>query len=80
MRLSDLDPEFIRWEDRMETVQVAVGDTRTAEGLAAWIAAGRPATPEIRPRTYLPTVTTLAEAQGIEFDCPQCQIPGKRER
>jgi hypothetical protein len=47
MRLTALDPEFIRWEDR--------------DG-----------------KTYLPNAEGLADAQGIEFDCPKCRSPGHR--
>lgn len=49
MRLTALDPEFIRWEDRKEVFNGA----------------------EVT-RTYLPEANDLADAQGIEIDCPKC--------
>ena len=52
MRLAELDPEWVRWEDRVDND----GDVL----------------PPGKVRTFVPTVATLAEAQGIEFDCPKC--------
>lgn len=50
MRLTELDPEFIRWEDRTEVV----------DGMLV-------------TRAYLPSASSLADAQGILFDCPKCR-------
>jgi hypothetical protein len=74
MRLTDLDPEFIRWEDRVEpTSRVAPGyDTGSEAGMAAWRSAGFPTVEVVGPVTYIPQVQTLSEAQGVEFDCPKC--------
>lgn len=70
MKLTDLEPEFIRWEDRVETTRVVppeyVNDT------AAWRAAGSPTVERTGPVTYSPKAETLADAQGVEFLCPKC--------
>lgn len=75
MRLIELDPEFIRWEDRVETKQrVAPGfDTGSEEGSRQWAAAGNPTVPFTGPVTHLLQVQALPDAQGIEFDCPKCR-------
>ena len=74
MKLTDLDPNLIRWEDRVEPrMKVATGfDTASEAGMHAWDAAGQPTEEVIGPVTYVPQVATLADAQGIEFDCPRC--------
>lgn len=59
MRLSELDPELIRWEDR---------PLRAGEAEAYGVVNGD----ATRIHTFVPKVETLAEAQGIEFDCPVC--------
>jgi len=53
MKLSELNPEWVRWEDRIDND----GDV----------------TPSGVVRTFIPTAPSLAEAQGIEFDCPKCR-------
>lgn len=74
MRLADLEPEFIRWEDRVTTTQRVRPEfnTGTPEGMEAWRAAGYPSEPHTGPVTHLLRVETLAEAQGVEFNCPRC--------
>jgi hypothetical protein len=52
MKVTDLDPEFIRWEDRPTPPHINGG---------------------VGISTFLPTVNTLAEAHGIEIDCPKCK-------
>jgi len=69
MRLADLNPEWVRWEDRIETCTRVLGDP------LAW-RPGDPVETYLGPRTYIPSVSTLAEAQGIVFDCPVCTSPG----
>lgn len=71
IKLIDLDAEFVRWEDRPNPAGRAADgfSTETAEDCARWTAAGCPR----QPSTYLPTVATLAEAQGVVFDCPKCR-------
>ena len=51
MRLTDLEAEFIRWEDRIEPRnKVAAGwDTASEAGLKAWNDAGRPSEEVIGP-------------------------------
>lgn len=63
MRLVDLAPEWIRWEDRVLTDP----GQRRVYGIPAG---------DMEPRTFLPNAATLAEAQGIVFDCPVCKSPG----
>lgn len=75
MKLTDLDAELIRWEDRTEMRQVVAPgyDTRAEDGCRAWSAAGSPTVPREVQVTYVPSVDTLADAQGVEFDCPRCK-------
>ena len=75
MNLTELDPEFVRWEDKVEKCEkVAPGfEITTEDGYEKWVAAGRPFVEEMCIRTYLPSVPTLAEAQGILINCPKCQ-------
>lgn len=63
MKLLDLEPKFLRWERRRETVTVAndpanfpIGGSREEE----------------RDQLYYIVVDTLAEAWGVEFLCPKC--------
>lgn len=78
MKLTDLEPQFYRYETRIESYEVVdgvwndqrkvylVGDGRT------WDEAGRPTKEVTGPREYLCNVDTLQEAQGIMFLCPKC--------
>lgn len=81
-RLIDLDPEFIRWEDRVITQnRVAPGfDGASEESMHRWVAAGRPTVPHTGPVTHLIQVHSLSEAQGIEFDCPKCRVSARSHR
>jgi hypothetical protein len=65
VRLIDLDPTFVRYEEREETWQRVVGDP------LMW-KAGDPTELKTGPRAYTVPVETLAEAQGIRFVCPKC--------
>lgn len=58
MRLAELEPEFLRWEDRFE----GVPNIKPVGGEF-----GDP-----YQHTVVPKVATLAEAQGIGFLCPGC--------
>lgn len=71
MKLMDLDAEFVRWEERPHPNNYAAEgfDCNTSEGLLAWNAAGQPRATQL----LMPTVQTLAESQGVFFDCPKCQ-------
>lgn len=64
----------MRWEDRVETTQRVAPDweTGTEAGIRAWHEAGAPTVAVTGPVTYIPEVDRLAEAQGVEFDCPKC--------
>jgi len=74
MKLIDLEPEFIRWEERTEpSTIVAPGfDTGSDAGVKAWRDAGSPTVQVVRPVTYLNRVEKVEEAQGLEFNCPRC--------
>lgn len=64
-RLVDLEPEWIRWEDRPDTWTECVGDP------LAW-RPGDPTRQVSGMREYVVHVSSLAEAQGIWFNCPVC--------
>jgi hypothetical protein len=65
MKLRDLDPWFIRYESRIETWERVLGDP------LKW-KSGDPTESVTGPREYMVKVETLAEAQGIFFQCPKC--------
>ena len=67
MKLRELDPEWVRWEDRYLTAE-----EEKAEGVFS--------NRTDRRHTYIPVVQTLHEAQGIEFDCPKCRDPNRAHR
>lgn len=76
MRLTDLDPRFVRWEDVVETFQRAdprFNELKTDADLKAFIAAGQPCVEVTEPREHKIRVGTISEAQGICFDCPTCK-------
>lgn len=57
MKLADLQPQFVRYETRVETYDVMVeGQTRQLTG----------------PRQYTRFVPSFADAQGVWFLCPKC--------
>lgn len=64
MRLRDLDPTFIRYESRIETWERVIGDPLTWKQ-------GDPTEQVTGPREHMVPVETLAEAQGIFFQCPK---------
>lgn len=66
MRLSELDPHWIRYETRVETYDIVDGDEAT------WRERGCPTKKQIGPRQYTLRVDTFSEAQGVEFLCPIC--------
>lgn len=68
MKLTELEPQFIRYEVCRETVDVITGPDET------WRERGCPCHPDERDREYRVPVTTLAEAQGIDFLCPVCFV------
>lgn len=66
VKLSELAPQFIRYEARVETYSVIEGDAET------WRARGCP-TREVRgPQEYSVHVDSLEAAQGLRFLCPKC--------
>lgn len=66
MRLNDLNPHWIRYDNHIETWDVVDGDPDT------WRARGCPVVSFTGPREYETEVESLAAAQGIQFDCPKC--------
>lgn len=66
MRLTELDPTFVRYETRIETWDVVVGDHET------WHDRGCPTESRTGPREYAIPVATLTEAQGLRLLCPMC--------
>ncbi|HSX11538.1 MAG TPA: hypothetical protein VLF94_07490 [Chlamydiales bacterium] len=79
MRLTDLDPQFLKYDIRVEEYSVVNGvwdpdkkDYVVADG-RYWHDAGEPVVKKTGPRTYLIPVATLAEAQLISFLCPKCR-------
>jgi hypothetical protein len=65
MKLTELEPMFQRYEERMEQKEFVVGN------LATW-KPGDPTERRIAPTFYYIPVATLAEADGIRFVCPLC--------
>lgn len=78
MKLTDLDPQFVRWEDQPYTGDfVAPGyETDTDAGTEAWKAAGHPTERRTEMRERQINVPTMAEAQGIRLTCPVCRNHG----
>ena len=76
MKLTDLDPKFVRWEDQPYTGDMVPreweGRTNTDEGWAAYKAAGYPTERRTEMRERQIEVATLAEAQGLSASCPVC--------
>lgn len=73
MRLTELEPQFIRITEEPRSGDYATMPTVTEQELAAWIAAGRPIEHRILPTEVYTHVDTLAEADGIFFECPLCR-------
>lgn len=65
MRLRDLDAYFVRYETRIDTWHRVIGDPATWKS-------GDPVETVTGPREFTVRVETLAEAQGIWFQCPKC--------
>lgn len=75
MKLSELDPRWVRWEDQPYTGDMVPDayDTGTEAGSEAWKAAGYPTERKTEMRERQIDVDTLAQAQGIAFTCPKCR-------
>lgn len=73
MRLTDLDPHFVRIKEEPREVDTATMPTGTDAELDAWVAAGSPCERQTALREVHEHVSTLAEADGIYFTCPLCQ-------
>lgn len=66
MRLTELEPHFVRYETKIEAFPIAVGDEAT------WRERGCPTEERIGPRQYTVPIDSFGEAQGIWFLCPKC--------
>lgn len=66
MKLTDLEPKFIRYESRVITWTRVLGDPLTWKS-------GDPTEQVTGPREHKIFVDSLAEAQGIWFRCPKCR-------
>lgn len=73
MRLTELDPQFLRYEDRPYTGDFCAMPIDTDEQYQAWKAAGSPTEQRTEMREHAVHVDTLAEAQGIRLKCPVCR-------
>lgn len=65
MKLTDLEPEFVRYEMRIDTWTRCLGDPLTWKS-------GDPTEEVTGPREYKIRGVAFAEAQGIHFLCPLC--------
>lgn len=66
MKLSDLEPQFYRYEQRMDEIDFCVGDPAT------WRERGCPSEKRTELRDFRVPVETLSEAQCVWFTCPKC--------
>ncbi|HWG97193.1 MAG TPA: DUF6527 family protein [Nitrospira sp.] len=66
VKLTDLEPQFVRYETKDEVRDFIVGDPAT------WHERGNPVEYRVRLCESKVYVNTLAEAQGIMFLCPVC--------
>lgn len=80
MKLTDLDPQWVRWEDRPYTGDMVSAEwmarTDTDEGWEQYAAAGHPTERRTEMRETQIEVQTLAEAQGLRMKCPVCKDHG----
>lgn len=68
MRLSELEPQFVRYETRIEEQDFVQGDPAT------WRERGSPTEKRTVPVQHEIHVNNLVEAQGIWFLCPECLV------
>ena len=71
MKLTEFEPQFFRYDVRVEDVTMVAPEFR-ARPSNEWRAAGGPTVIERKALTYLLEVESLAAAQGIRFLCPKC--------
>jgi uncharacterized protein DUF6527 len=80
VKLTELDPQFVRWEDQPYTGDMVLkewmADTDTEEGWKRYTAAGCPTERRTEMRERQIEVHTMAEAQGIRMRCPVCRDHG----
>lgn len=75
MRLTDLEPHFVRWEDQPHTGDMVPQEwmAATDDGWQRYREAGYPTERRTEMRERQIEVATLAEAQGIRLMCPVCR-------
>lgn len=66
MKLTDLNPRFIRYRAEVDTWKRAIGDPST------WHERGRPTEDVTGEREHRDLVDSLPDAQGVMFLCPKC--------
>lgn len=67
MRLTDLEPQFLRYEEKLDTWEVVDRQPNPGEDLSSV-----PHHMVTAMRGFWPFVDKIEEAQGIEFLCPKC--------
>jgi hypothetical protein len=69
MKLTELEPRFLRYEQRLDTWTVVDRQPDREKGETCESVPHHQVT---GMRTFWPIVDTLAAAQGVEFLCPKC--------
>lgn len=72
MKLTDLDAELFRYDVRRELKRKQPPEWKDRP-IEEWAAAGYPVNQVWEDTDYMVPVTTVAEAQGIDFECPKCR-------
>lgn len=67
IKLTDLEPQFLRYEERMDTWEVVDRQPNPGEDTESV-----PHHTVTKMRAYWPFVKDIKDAQGIEFLCPLC--------
>lgn len=74
MKLTDLEPEWTRFETRNQEVEMIVGDHTT------WRERGCPVEKVMKDVEYHIDVDDFTKAQGVQFLCPKCYIKNSGPR
>lgn len=80
IKLTELEPQFVRWEDRPYTGDMVATEwmtiTNTEEGWERYKAAGYPTERRTEMREAQIDVDLLVDAQGLRLKCPVCRTHG----